>query len=280
MEQSLSQRDLGQVAVLKQIDISTENIPKVQHSILQTLQQKLEAGDIHLKYQQLYDKQDSNLYIYEVTSGFIYDNSWQDINHLADLRDDPELSIKVDRWILVEACKQLHNFLTQYPTAKLIINLNRHILLNDKQLPDLMGKLLTIVGSRAKAPLILQFSEESISQNAPLAQQQFAKLKQNEVEISVRDFGISMYSDSILSQTDLDYLSLHPNLCKMLASNHDISQLQQKLENFHQIKPIEILAQGLNDMTLFANAWNIEARYLQGDYFQKKLDRLTDVQDQ
>jgi len=66
----------------------------------------------------------------------------------------------------------------------------------------------------------------------------------------------------------------------MLASNHDISQLQQKLENFHQIKPIEILAQGLNDMTLFANAWNIEARYLQGDYFQKKLDRLTDVQDQ
>ena len=280
MEQSLSQRDLGQVAVLKQIDISTENIPKVQHSILQTLQQKLEAGDIHLKYQQLYDKQDSNLYIYEVTSGFIYDNSWQDINHLADLRDDPELSIKVDRWILVEACKQLHNFLTQYPTAKLIINLNRHILLNDKQLPDLMGKLLTIVGSRAKAPLILQLSEESISQNASLAQQQFAKLKQNEVEISVRDFGISMYSDSILSQTDLDYLSLHPNLCKMLASNHDISQLQQKLENFHQIKPIEILAQGLNDMTLFANAWNIEARYLQGDYFQKKLDRLTDVQDQ
>jgi hypothetical protein len=166
MEQSLSQRDLGQVAVLKQIDISTENIPKVQHSILQTLQQKLETGDIHLKYQQIYDKQDSNLYTYEVTSGFIYDNSWQDINHLADLRDDPELSIKVDRWILVEACKQLHNFLTQYPTAKLIINLNRHILLNDKQLPDLMGKLLTIVGSRAKAPLILQFSEESISQNA------------------------------------------------------------------------------------------------------------------
>ena len=55
MEQSLSQRDLGQVAVLKQIDISTENIPKVQHSILQTLQQKLETGDIHLKYQQIYD---------------------------------------------------------------------------------------------------------------------------------------------------------------------------------------------------------------------------------
>ncbi|MBJ9984896.1 EAL domain-containing protein [Acinetobacter sp. S40] len=280
MEQSLSQRDLGQVTGLKELSISTENIPKVQQSILQALQQKLDASDIHLKYQQLYDKQDSDLYTYEVTSGFIYDNSWQDINQLPDLRDDPELSIKVDRWILVEACKQLHNFLTQYPTARLIINLNRHILLNDKQLPELMSKLLTIVGSRAKAPLTLQFSEESISQNLPLAQQQFAKLKQNEVEISVRDFGMSMYSESILSQIDLDSLSLHHNLCKMLSSDKDLPQLQQKLENFHHIKPVEILARDLNDMTMFANAWNIEARYLQGNYFQKKLDRLTDVQDQ
>ncbi|MCU4412860.1 EAL domain-containing protein [Acinetobacter sp. WU_MDCI_Axc73] len=280
MEQNLSQRDLGQVTALKELSISTDNIPKLQQSILQTLHQKLDVGDIHLKYQQLYDKQDSNLYTYEVTSGFIYDNSWQDINQLPDLRDDPELSIKVDRWVLVEACKQLHNFLTQYPTAKLIINLNRHILLNDKQLPELMSKLLTIVGSRANAPLTLQFSEESISQNLPLAQQQFSKLKQNEVEISVRDFGMSMYSESILSQINLDYLSLHQNLCKMLNSDKDLPQLQQKLENFHNINPVEILARDLNDMTMFANAWNIEARYLQGDYFQKKLDRLTDVQDQ
>lgn len=33
-------------------------------------------------------------------------------------------------------------------------------------------------------------------------------------------------------------------------------------------------------MGSFANAWNVEARFLQGEYFQKKLDHLTDVQDQ
>lgn len=36
----------------------------------------------------------------------------------------------------------------------------------------------------------------------------------------------------------------------------------------------------LNDMTSFANAWNVDARFIQGDYFQKKLDHLIDVQDQ
>ena len=283
--QSLSQHDLGQVAAINpvkidKIDLEPSNIPKVQKSILQVLQQKLDAGDIHLKYQQLYDKQDTNLYTYEVTSGFIYDNAWQNIHHLPDLRENAELSIKVDRWILVEACKQLHNFLVQYPNAKLIINLNRHILLNDQQLPDLISKLLTIVGSRSKYPLVLQFSEESISLNISVAQQQIAKLKQLDVEISVRDFGNSMYSESILSQIDLNYTSLDEKLCKMLSSDRDLLQLQQKVEGFHAIRPVEILAKDLNDMTMFANAWNIEARYLQGDYFQKKLDQLTDVQDQ
>jgi len=35
----------------------------------------------------------------------------------------------------------------------------------------------------------------------------------------------------------------------------------------------------LNNMNTFANAWNIDVRYLQGDYFQKKLDHLIDGQD-
>ncbi len=43
---------------------------------------------------------------------------------------------------------------------------------------------------------------------------------------------------------------------------------------------IELIMPELNDVNVFANAWNISARYLQGNYFQVKLDRLVDVQDQ
>ena len=56
--------------------------------------------------------------------------------------------------------------------------------------------------------------------------------------------------------------------------------LQEKILHFIAEKQVEILLTELNDMSLFANAWNVEARFLQGNYFQKKLDRLTDVQDQ
>lgn len=186
----------------------------------------------------------------------------------------------MDRWILVEACKQLHNFITQYPKAKLIINLNHHILLNDKKLPELVAKLLTIIGSKQAHPIILQFSEQALQQNLSQAQPQIALLRQHGAEVAIRGFGNSLYSDTILQQIDTQYISFHPNLSKMLSSEKDMANLQEKVLHFIAQKPIEIFLTELNDMNLFANAWNVETRFLQGNYFQKKLDRLTDVQDQ
>lgn len=263
------------------IGLTTEHIPtKVQLSLLQELKQKLDTGDIHLKYQQLYDKQDQHTHTYEVSGGFIHNNQWQDLSDFADLKDDVELSVQLDRWILVEACKQLHNFITQYPKAKLIVNLNHHVLLNDKKLPELVAKLLTIIGSKQAHPLILQFSEQALQQNLSQAQPQIALLRQHGAEVSIRGFGDSLYSDSMLQQIDAQYLSLHGKLTRMLASEKDMANLQEKILHFIGQKPVEIFLMELNDMNLFANAWNVEARFLQGNYFQKKLDRLTDVQDQ
>ncbi|ESK53857.1 MAG: EAL domain-containing protein [Moraxellaceae bacterium] len=263
------------------IGLTTDNIPTtIQLSLLQELKHKLDAGAIHLKYQQLYDKQDQFTHTYEVSGGFIYNNQWLDLMDLDDLKDDPELSVQLDRWVLVEACKQLHNFITQYPKAKLIVNLNHHILLNDRKLAELVAKLLTIIGSKQGHPLILQFSEQALQQNLSQAQPLIASLRQHGAEISIRHFGNSLYSNSILEQIDTQYLSFHSKLAKMLGTEKEMAALQEKILHAIAQKPVEILLTELNDMTLFANAWNVEARFLQGNYFQKKLDRLTDVQDQ
>ena len=66
----------------------------------------------------------------------------------------------------------------------------------------------------------------------------------------------------------------------MLSSDANTGELQEKVAVYHQLKNIQIMLRDLNDMTSFANAWNVDARFIQGDYFQKKLDHLIDVQDQ
>ena len=263
------------------LDLSLQNVDApVQSSLLQQLKQQLARGEIHLKYQQIYDKHDQETHNYEVTSGFIADEQWHDLNDLATLRDDSELSIQLDRWILVEASKQLHNFITQYPKAKLIINLNIDILLKDKSFPELISKLLTIIGSKQESPLVLQFSEQAIQPHLAIVQQHIARLRQHGAEISIRDFTSSIYSESILQQLDVQYLKLQSKKTELLNSDAGLAQLQEKVLNYLTVKPVGILLADLDDMNLFANAWNVEARFLQGRYFQKKLDRLTDVQDQ
>ncbi|WP_336026866.1 EAL domain-containing protein [Acinetobacter pittii] len=263
------------------LDLSLEQVDApLQSSLLQQLKQQLARSEIHLKYQQIYDKHDQETHNYEVTSGFISDEQWYDINDLAELREDSELSIQLDRWILVEACKQLHNFITQYPKAKLIINLNIDILLKDKSFPELISKLLTIIGSKLESPLVLQFSEQAIQPHLAIAQQHIARLRQHGAEISIRDFSSSMYSESILQQLDVQYLKLQSKKTELLNSDDGLACLQEKVLNYLTVKPVGILLSDLDDMNLFANAWNVETRFLQGRYFQKKLDRLTDVQDQ
>ncbi|PPC08433.1 EAL domain-containing protein [Acinetobacter pittii] len=263
------------------LDLSLQHVDDpLQSSVLQQLKQQLARSEIHLKYQQIYDKHDQETHNYEVTSGFISNEQWYDINDLAELREDSELSIQLDRWILVEACKQLHNFITQYPKAKLIINLNIDILLKDKSFPELISKLLTIIGSKLESPLVLQFSEQAIQPHLAIAQQHIARLRQHGAEISIRGFSSSMYSESILQQLDVQYLKLQSKKTELLNSDDGLARLQEKVLNYLTVKPVGILLSELNDMNSFANAWNVEARFLQGQYFQKKLDRLTDVQDQ
>src|SRR5690606_24905248 len=110
------------------ISPAVSSIPAATPHILKALSECLDRGEIHLKYQQLYDKEDTRLYTYEVARGFIYGNKWQDISTLLELHGGYELAIKLDRWILVEASKKLHNFISQYSDANLIVNLNRAVL--------------------------------------------------------------------------------------------------------------------------------------------------------
>ncbi|TSH78485.1 EAL domain-containing protein [Acinetobacter sp. RF15A] len=248
-------------------------------SILKALRVCLDRGEIHLKYQQLYDKEDTRLYRYEVTSGFIFDNKWQDISSILELREDDELSIKLDRWILVEASKQLHNFITQYPDASLIVNLNRAVLFKDRTFPEFISKLITIIRSKNQHPLTLQFSEEDVLLNQQDAQKYLRVLHEHGALTSLRDFGQSIYSPNLLQELELDGVSLHSSLTQMLNHDTEIEELQEKIASYNEIRPLNILIRELNDMTLFANAWNVDARFIQGDYFQKKLDHLIDVQD-
>ncbi len=277
--QTMQLEPKNEVVIEEPVEGLSVKLPE-DNSILGKLRRALDHNQINLEYQQLYDKQDINLYTYEVTSYFIDEHNQRHNCNQISLDEDPELSIRLDRSILVEACKQLHNFITQYPEAKLLINLRKHILVQDHSLPDLTAKLVTIIGSAAAAPIILQFDTDEVYQNLDIAKKQFVELIESGAEISLRHFSDSIYNQLLLEQITIHYAMLDQKFTSYLNSEEQTQALEEFLIELKAIQDIEFILIELDDMNSFANAWNVEARYIQGDYFQKKLGHLSDVQDQ
>lgn len=246
--------------------------------MISELYQKLQSRQIQLKFQQLYDKQDSKR-IYEVSNGFIFQDQWQDIQSLCLLEQHPNLNVQLSRWILSESCKQLLQFQTQYPDAALIINLHSQILFQDASFIEFIQKLKASLPSQTEFPLILQFNKNDILQHATQAKNKFEQLKQSGILVSLRDFNIQDSPD-ILAGLEIQFVQLQAKDSQMLDDPIELGKLQQHVEALLTAKPVEIILCQLNDMNLFANAWSVDSRYLQGDYFQKKLELLKDVQDQ
>ena len=256
------------------------NSTKPKQSKLEALKQAFLDQKIQLKFQQVYDKQDTILHNYEVTSGFNYHDQWINCTEVAELAQDDEFSIQLDRWVLLQSAKQLHRFISIYPNAKLIINLNSAILFKDSDFNSYFEKLIMMVNSKLNSPLILQFSELDLTSNLEFAQLKLKQLKDLKADIAVRDFGQSSQSLLLLHETDIQNFTLSESLSQQMINEENMEELQQKVLEFLDVRPIHIMLRNLNDMTSFANAWNIEARFIQGDYFQKKIPYLVDVQDQ
>lgn len=253
----------------------------VEEKIIDNIKQSLADGNIHLKYQQLYDKLDAQLYTYEVFSGIIHKNEWLDLIALDDLRESQALSVILDRWVIVEACKQLSNYSVQHPETKLIINLNTQILSGGDQLIPLLKKILSMLSHASSNSLILKFSAPDIIAADLASHSIWQTLQSMGVEIALRQFGTNIQTHGKLLE------KLQPSLCYLddqltLALDHeeDLEKLQEHLTYYaERSERTNFVLNQLNSMSTFANAWNVDARFLQGNYFQKKLDRLLDKQD-
>lgn len=247
--------------------------------VISQLKQQFSTHQLQLKFQQLYDKQDC-AHIYEVTTECFIDQKWMNVHEIQELNQDILFSIQIDRWILIEACKQFHNFIIQYPNASLLLNLNPEILFKDQQLKSILTQLLQNFRHCQNTPLILQFDYTKCINHIDSMQMLMRELKLLDLKISLKNVALDAQFEPILQLLDLDYLLLAPQTAQMLNNEHQQSVLQKQIMNYLEIKDVDIVLSKLDDMNMFANAWNIEARFLQGNYFQKPLDHLTDVQDQ
>ncbi len=234
------------------------------------LLQQLDQNTIQLQFQQIYDKEDIDTHIYEVSASFNHDNQNINLDELDLLKSNAELAVKVDRWVLVEASKRLHQFLSNCPKARIIVPLHAASL-EDSSLLSLLSKLVNLINSKYTRPLMLQFNEQDVLTNLDAAAKFLQIIQEQNIGLTISDFGRSMYCVNILQQLNIKFAKLSPDFTQLLSSDDGLVELQEKLDGYKEHnEEVLFLLPELNEMNAFANAWNVDVRYLQGNYYQAK----------
>ena len=173
---------------------------------------------------------------------------------------------KIDRWVLINACKKINDIRKVSPQARLLIQLTSASLV-DKKLPDIASQLIKAVGG-ASGMLTIQFVENDISDHLTLAKNQFIDLNQMGCQIGINNFGSSTKSIEIVSFVQPDMVRLAHNYVEGIESAENLEAVKSLINRTNEAK-VDVLMPYIEDAATMSVAWSVGARYLQGYYLEE-----------
>ena len=228
-----------------------------------------------LHYQPIVSFETNRLYGFEALlrwnhprKGLVYPDQFI---HVAE---ETGLIIDIGKWVLKEACKQMHFWQTKYPHAA---NLNISVNIASQQIRD--SSFLDILDTTvlntqlSGTSLHLEITESTLMDYKPETIDLFKQIRQRGIKLNIDDFGTG-YSC-------LQYLNRFPiNVLKIDRSF--IQGMLDERENFEIVKTIialactlklDIIAEGIENLKHLKVLKNLDCKLGQGYLFSKPVDK-------
>ncbi|MBB3048543.1 PAS domain S-box-containing protein [Litorivivens lipolytica] len=214
---------------------------------------------LQLLFQPVVSLADEDRHYYEVTLS-LKDQEADEISGEQLLRalESQGKSTELDRWIIVEATKQLTRSKQGGKPVSLIINLTCNVF-RDRNLPSWLGVALK-AAQLSPATLVLQFETTATTRMLKPAiafSEQMRKL----------GAAVALKSDSA-GGDDLQVIrQLNPLLTKLGASPKDSETLKEAITNLQEVGSKTVI-QGVDSAATLATLWQLKPDYVQGSYVQ------------
>ncbi len=238
-------------------------------ALAETLMKALTQDRFELMFQPIYDINDDCSDFFEVYLRLPLADAQNTIlmpDDFMTVAKKHNLREKIDRWVLINACKQLNAVRKSHPQSSILVSLTSASLV-DKNLIKVASQLIKAVGGTSGS-LTIQFDECDVANHLTIAKTQFAALNQVSCQVAIQHFGISAKSLEI-SQL------VKPNLVRLAKSYVDgiddsdnlqtVKSLITQANNFN----VDVLMPYIEDAATMSIAWSIGARYLQGYYLEE-----------
>ena len=176
-----------------------------------------------------------------------------------------QLLEKIDRWILINACKRINEIRKTYPEARLLVQLTSASLI-DKKLPSVVSQLINAVGGKAGV-LTLQFNEKDIADHLTIAKSQFSALTKVKCQLCIKNFGSSAKSIELANFVYPDMVRLARNYVEGIDAADNLETVKSIIVRTNEIN-VDVLMPYIEDAATMSVAWSVGARYLQGYYLE------------
>lgn len=227
----------------------------------------LKSNQFRLLFQPLITLRDDPGEHYEVLLRLIDED--KEVSPLEFLNEsiNPEIKQKIDRWVILNACKVLSEKRAQNSDARLFVNLTPHSL-SDTELVKWIAKVL----QTAKLPphsLIFQLSEVDIISHLKQASLMTLHMAKLGCKIGINRFGCAVKPFEIFSHVNADYVKVDGSFTQELNPNNpeSVESLKELLDGIHA-KHKKSIVPLVEHATTMAPLWTVGVHFIQGFYLQ------------
>ncbi len=249
-----------------------ENATQSDSALRELLEEAINHNKFRLMFQPLYDTDDEQALFYEVFLRLpLADGNLMSPDEFMPVAQRFKMDGRLDRWVLLNACKRLKAHLVKHPNTRLLINLTAESL-QDPSLPDLIGKLARAIGG-GKNPLVLQFNENDVINYLKIASQNVARFREEGCAVSISNFGTGLNALNTLSHVDANIIKLDKSYVKDLSQEENLAAAKHLTSEITALNR-EVIVAYIENPTAMSKAWSMGARYLQGYYLSQPSDEM------
>jgi diguanylate cyclase (GGDEF)-like protein/PAS domain S-box-containing protein len=183
---------------------------------------------------------------------------------------------KIDRWMLINASKQLSSVRKKYPKSRILVPLTSASLA-DTRLAGVISQLQKAVGGESNA-LMVQFHEQDIVDYMAVAKKQILALRKVDCGVCVHNFGMTSKSVDAAEFVKPDMVRLAKSYVDDLERDGGIEAVKVLVSKASELG-FSMLMPFIEDASTMSVAWSVGARYLQGYYLQVPSKNMILAQD-
>jgi diguanylate cyclase (GGDEF)-like protein len=238
------------------------------------LRQAIERGDLRVYFQPIVSLSDNQLIGFEALV------RWQHHERgiippleFIPLAEETGMIILIDRWVMREACRQMHEWQMIAPQFRsLTINVN----LSGRQIaqPDLIETIAQILQETGLEPrcLNLELTESVIMESFENTIGVLSGLRELGVQIQIDDFGIGYSSLNYLSQFPLTALKIDRSFVRLMQRDQTHLKIIQAIVTLSHGLGIDVVAEGVETTSQLDQLKALGCQYIQGALISMPVD--------